>query len=228
MEHFHRRAGAFTHGDRFLHRVDDFRAFAANVAGVNTAVLRCRFRNFDQLVSLCVARRRIDERRRHAHRATTHRGVHDRLHPRQLSGVGRARRLPEHRFSGLRLAKIAAEVDANTSFLKPCEVVVNARSRNRRAAFTTDRGRHTFLQFVLGASVFRQHASRLIHHVNPTGAHVLPCCVDLFSTVRRNLSDFHEATVSNRNVGKDPRTTLTVEHSAVANHDVVVGVGARR
>ena len=55
VEDLDRHARALADRDRFLDRLDDFLAFAANVARVDAAVFRRRLRDFDQLVGRRVA-----------------------------------------------------------------------------------------------------------------------------------------------------------------------------
>ena len=80
---------------------------------------------------VAVARRRIDERRRHAHRAAAHRGVHDRAHPLELRRVRLARRHAEDRVARLGLAEVAAEVDADPLPLERREVLARPAPRAR-------------------------------------------------------------------------------------------------
>jgi hypothetical protein len=67
----------------------------------------------------------------------------------------------------------------------------------------------------------------LIHHVDPSGAHVLASRVDLFLAVRRDLPDSRELSVANADVGENPRIPFAVEDAAVSDHDVVRRVRQR-
>ena len=135
----------------------------------------------------------------------------------------RPRRVAEHGGARLRLAVVAAEVDADAGLLETGEVLGDALGRHRRAAFAADRRRHAHAQLVLGQSVARQHARR-------TG----PSCRSSRATrsgrARRSPparaldpADPREASVANRDVRENPRIPHAVEHAAAADHEVVDG-----
>ena len=142
-------------------------------------------------------------------------------------GIRRAGGLSEHGDARLRLAEITPEVNADAVLLEVGEVFTDPSSGDRRAALATDRCRHAFLQLVLGEPVARQDSAGLIHHVDPTRAHVLAGRVDLFFSVRGDLADLGEPSVANADVGENPWIAFAVEHTTVPNDDVVDRVCGR-
>ena len=82
----------------------------------------------------------------------------------------------------------------------------------------------TPISSLLSARPFlRQHAARLVQHVDPAGRDVFAARVDLAFAFALDLADADEATVLDRDVCRDPRVARAVEHAAVADHDVVGG-----
>ena len=97
---------------------------------------------------------------------------------------------------------------------------------HRRAAFAADRRRHALLQLVLGEPVARQHAARLVHHVDPARAHVLARARrSRFARARRCTPIFAKRPSLIATSARIHGLPCAVEHAAVADDDVVRGVG---
>ena len=228
MEYLHRKACALTDLDGLANGLHDLFAFAANVARIDTAVLRRDLGDRHQLVGFRETRRRINQRGRHAHRAGTHGGVHDRPHAIEFRFRWRARRLPQHRDARLRLTEVAAEVDADALPLERREIFCDLRGRHWCATFTADRGGHAHAQLVFGEAAARQHAARLVHHVDPARRDILALRVDLPAPATGHASDSHKPAIVDGHVGQNPRISRPVQHAAMANDHIVHAVGRRR
>ena len=79
--------------------------------------------------------------------------------------------MPEHRDARLRLAEVAAEVDADALAARACLKYAETRAAGTGVPPSPPIAVVTpFLQLVLGEPVARQHAARLVHHVDPARA----------------------------------------------------------
>src|SRR6266511_2882353 len=198
------------------------------MASVDAAVSSGDFRHLDQLIGLCVTRRWIDQRRRHAHRARLHGGLHDGFHAREFFASRRSRRVAKDGDTRLRLRKVGPEVEADAVLLKAREVLADLLCRDWRSAFAADGGGDAHQQLVFSRAVLRQYVPGLIHHVNPPGRDVFAARVNLPPPSASNSANTDKATVFDRDIRQNPRIACAIKHSAVAYHDVKYGFAVLR
>ena len=137
MPDFDRDVSFAADADGFVERGNDGIAFAAHMRGVDAAELCAFGGESDQFLGGGIGRGRILQRSGDADRAVAHGVAHQRFHPLEFGGGGRAIAIADHRPAHLGGADVARQVDAHALLFEAREKL--AESVPRRGRFCSVR-----------------------------------------------------------------------------------------
>ena len=174
-----------------------------------------------QLVCVLEAVRRIDQGGGDPHRPGAHGLVDVGLHGLELILRRAAVDLAHHLDPRLRRAIVGGEVQRNPLPLQLLEIGGELGRGDRRAHLAGDGGGDALAQLVLGQTVAAEHLARLVHHVDPARGDVVAGGVELARAAALDPADPGETALADGDIGADPRAPLAIEHTAVADHQVI-------